>query len=78
MDLPSALAAFAEDPVLSWLDGIRLLPVIDPDRLLQGAFRQHRVNLDRVYREDRKVEVSDHDLARWHTPGLRSTSQNRR
>lgn len=78
VDLPSALAAFAEDPVLSWLDGIRLLPVIDPDRLLQGAFRQHRVNLDRVYREDRKVEVSDHDLARWHTPGLRSTSQNRR
>ena len=77
-DLAHALEAFAADPLLPWLDGIRLLQGGDPDRLLQSALRAHRVNLDLVFRAQRGGPVTDQDLARWVTPGLRSASQSRR
>lgn len=67
-DLGLALEAFADDAAMELLDAIRVLPIADPERALEGALRtlpQNRELLRREERRRRPGPPSDEDLARW-------------
>ncbi len=67
-DLGLALEAFADDAAISLLDGLRVLPVEDPERVLEGALRtlpQNRELLRQEERRRRSGPPSDEDLAGW-------------